>query len=162
VKLTASHIFGAPIATVCAGMGDPEFYAALRLPDLEPPELLVRTVDGDRVDIHTRFTYTGKLDPIARRIVGNDHVAWVQRLVIDAPAHSATLTVSPEVGVMPVTCSGTFALHEADGGQCLRTLEAELKIKVPIIGSRAEKSLAPGIMRRLDLEAEALNQFLVK
>jgi putative Holliday junction resolvase len=30
---------------------------------------------------------TGKLDPIARRIVGHDHVAWVQRLVIDAAAH---------------------------------------------------------------------------
>ena len=61
---------------------------------------------------------------------------------------------------MPVSCNGTFVLHDADGGQCLRTLDGELRIRVPIIGSRAEKSLAPGIMRRLDLEAEALDRYL--
>lgn len=160
MRLAATHIFGAPVATVCEGMGDPDFYAELRLPDVEPPQMLVRRVNGERVDIHVRFTYTGKLDPIARRVVGHDHVAWVQRLVIDPSSQSCTLSVEPEVGVMPVTCAGTFTLHDADGGHCLRTLDAELRIKVPIIGSRAEKSLAPGIMRRLDLEAEALNTYL--
>jgi Protein of unknown function (DUF2505). len=160
VKLTASHIFGAPVGAVCEAMGDPDFYAALRLPDIEPPELLVRSVDGARVDIHVRFTYTGKLDPIARRIVGHDHVAWVQRLVIDPSSQSCALSVAPEVGVVPVMCTGTFELHGADGAQCLRTLDGELRIKVPIIGGRAERSLGPGIMRRLDLEAEALDQFL--
>jgi hypothetical protein len=162
VKLNATHIFSAPVGAVCEGMGDADFYAQLLLPDLEAPELLVRTVDGDRVDIHTRFTYTGKLDPIAKKIVGKDHITWVQRLVIDSAAHSAELTVSPEVGVIPVSCRGTFELHEADGDQCLRTLDGELKIKIPIIGSKGEKSLAPGIMRRLDLEAEALNEFLTR
>ena len=153
MKLTASNIFDAPAAAVCAGMGDPDFYAGLQLPDLEAPELLVRTVAGDRVDIHVRFTYTGKLDSIARRIVGHDHVSWIQRLVIDPTTRSCTLSVAPEGGVVPVACTGRFELHDADGGQCLRTLAGELRIKVPIIGSRAEKSLAPGIMRRIDLEA---------
>jgi hypothetical protein len=160
VKLTASHIFGARVAAVCEAMGDPDFYAALRLPDIEPPELLVRTVDGGRVDIHVRFTYTGKLDPIARRVVGHDRVAWVQRLVIDTSSQSCALSVTPEVGVVPVTCTGTFELHGADGEQSLRTLAGELRVKVPLIGARAERSLAPGIVRRLDLEAEALDRFL--
>ena len=142
-------------------MGDPDFYARLHLPDVELPEVIARTANGDRVDIHVRFTYTGKLDPIARRIVGHDHVAWVQRLVIDAAAHSATLTVSPEVGVIPVTCSGTFVLARMTAG-CLRTLDGDLRIRVPLIGSRAERSLAPGILRRLDLEAEALDRYLAR
>jgi len=160
MKLTATHIFSSPTAAVCEGMGDPDFYATLQLPDVESPELLVRTTKGTRVDIHVRFTYSGKLDPIARRIVGRDHVTWVQRLVIDSATQSCTLTVSPEGGVVPVDCAGTFALHAADGEQCLRTLNGDLRIKVPIIGSRAEKSLAPGIMRRLDLEAQALDEYL--
>jgi hypothetical protein len=160
VRLTASHHFGAPPPAVCAGMGDPEFYAGLRLPDVEPPEVVVRTVDGRRVDLHVRFTYTGKLDPIARRIVGHEHVVWMQRLRIDPSTASAALTVDPDVGVVPVTCTGTFTLHDVDGGRTLRTLDAELRIKVPIIGSRAEKSLAPGILRRLDLEARALDHYL--
>jgi hypothetical protein len=139
VKLSASHIFDAPAAAVCEAMGDPDFYAGLDLPDVESPEVLVRTADGDRVDIHVRFTYTGKLDPIARRIVGHDHVSWVQRLVIDTTTMACALTVTPAAGVVPVTCTGRFELHPADGGQCLRTLTGELRVKVPIIGGRAEK-----------------------
>jgi hypothetical protein len=162
VKLSASHPFGAPVAAVCAAMADPEFYAVLRLPDVDPPEVVVRTVNGDRVDIHVRFSYTGKLDPIARRIVGHDHVSWVQRLVTDPAAESCDLSVVPDVGVIPVSCTGTFKLHAADGGQCLRVFTGDLRIRVPIIGSRAEKSLAPGILRRLDVEAAALNAFLAK
>ena len=162
MKLTASHIFDASASAVCAAMGDPEFYAALDLPDVESPEVLVRTVAGDVVDIHVRFAYTGKLDPIARRIVGNDHVSWVQRLVIDNASTSCALTVTPAAGIVPVTCTGRFDLHPADGEHCLRTLDGELRVKVPIIGGRAEKSLAPGILRRLDLEAESMNAYLAR
>jgi hypothetical protein len=140
-------------------MGDPAFYAELRLPDVEPPELVSRNVEGVCVDVHVRFMYTGRLDPIARRIVGHDQVSWVQQLQIDAAAASCELQVVPAVGMVPVTCTGTFTLREQGDG-CVRTLDGDLRIKVPIIGSRAEKSLAPGILRRLDLEAEALDRFL--
>jgi Protein of unknown function (DUF2505) len=164
VKLRASHVFAAPVAAVCAGMADADFYANLDLPDLERPELLTRTEDGDRTDIRLRFTYTGPLDPIARRIVGHDRVSWVQRLVVDPAASSAALTVAPELGVVPVTCTGTFTMRDADrdGTRCLRTLDGELRVKVPVIGGRAERSLAPGITRRLDLEADALDSYLAR
>jgi hypothetical protein len=161
VKLSAEHRFDAPATVVCAAMGDPAFYAVLRLPDVDPPELVSRTADGSGVDISVRFTYTGKLDPIARRIVGHDHVSWVQRLEIDGDARLCALTVSPAVGAVPVSCHGTFTLHDSGDG-CVRTLDGDLRIKVPLIGSRAERSLAPGILRRLDVEAVALNGFLTR
>jgi hypothetical protein len=159
VKLAARHRFAAPVSAVCEAMGDPEFYAGLRLPDVEPPELISRTGDGDRVDVRVRFRYTGKLDPIARRIVGRDHVTWVQNLEIDRSSQSCALQVVPEMGAVPVSCTGTFVLRDEDGG-CVRTLDGDLRIRVPLIGSRAERSLAPGIMRRLDLEAVALDRYL--
>jgi hypothetical protein len=159
MRLTASHSFTGSVVAVCAAMSDPAFYAELRLPDVDPPELISRTVDGARVDVHVRFMYTGKLDPIARRIVGHDQVSWVQQLQIDPAAASAALQVIPAVGVVSVTCTGTFTLR-AEGDGCVRTLDGDLRVKVPIIGSRAEKSLAPGILRRLDVEADALNAFL--
>jgi hypothetical protein len=141
-------------------MADAEFYATLVLPDLEPPELLTRTEAGARTEVHLRFVYTGRLDPIARRIVGRDHVSWVQRLVVDASTRTCALTVAPEIGVVPVSCEGTFTMQDDDGGRCLRTLDGELRVKVPVIGGRAERSLAPGITRRLDLEADALDAYL--
>jgi hypothetical protein len=159
VKLAASHRFGASAGAVCDGMGDPEFYAGLRLPDVELPEVIARTGDGDRVDIHVRFTYTGKLDPIARRIVGHDQVEWVQQLDIDRSSKACALKVVPAIRTIPVSCTGAFVLRDTETG-CLRTLDGDLRIRVPLIGSRAERSLAPGIMRRLDLEAEALDKYL--
>jgi hypothetical protein len=141
-------------------MGDPDFYAVLRLPDIEPPEVMARVADGTRVDIHVRFTYTGKLDPIARRVVGHERVTWVQRLEIDRSAKSCVLSVVPDVGVIPVTCTGTFTLRDEEGSRCVRTLAGDLRIRVPLIGSRAERAIAPGIVRRLDLEAAALDRFL--
>jgi hypothetical protein len=159
VKLQATHRFAASVGAVCGGMGDPAFYAGLRLPDVEPPELISRAADGDRVDVRVRFRYVGKLDPIARRIVGHDHVSWVQQLDIDAASRSCALKVVPELGAVPVSCTGTFVLRD-EGTGCLRTLDGDLRIRVPLIGSRAERSLAPGIMRRLDLEAAALDRFL--
>jgi hypothetical protein len=160
VKLQAKHEFGAPGDAVCDAMGDPDFYAALRLPDIEPPELISRTGDGGRVDVRVRFRYTGKLDPIARRIVGQDHVVWVQQIDIDRSSRSCALKVVPEMGAVPVSCTGTFVLRDRNAG-CVRTLDGDLRVRVPLIGSRAERSLAPGIMRRLDLEAEALDRFLM-
>jgi hypothetical protein len=159
VKLVARHRFAASVDAVCDAMGDPEFYARLRLPDVEPPEMISRSGDGDRVDVNVRFRYTGKLDPIARRIVGHDHVSWVQQLEIDRSSRSCALKVVPETGAVPVSCTGTFVLRDEDAG-CVRTLDGDLRVRVPLIGSRAERSLAPGIMRRLDLEAEALDRYL--
>jgi hypothetical protein len=161
VKLTAIHQFAAAAHAVCDGMGDPDFYAGLQLPDVELPEVISRTGNGDRVDIHVRFTYTGKLDPIARRIVGQDHVEWVQQLDIDREALSCALRVVPALRAIPVSCTGGFVLRDTDTGS-RRTLDGDLRIRVPLIGSRAEKSLAPGIMRRLDLEAEALDRYLAR
>jgi hypothetical protein len=159
VKLAARHRFAASVAEVCDGMGDPDFYTGLRLPDVEPPEVIARTDQGDHVDVRVRFTYTGKLDPIARRIVGHDHVSWVQQLGIDRASQSCSLQVVPETGPVPVSCTGTFVLS-AEGAGCVRTLDGDLRIRVPLIGSRAERALAPGIMRRLDLEAVALDRYL--
>lgn len=159
MKLAATHRFAASVAQVCEGMGDPDFYAGLRLPDVEPPEVIARTEQGDHVDVRVRFKYTGKLDPIARRIVGHDHISWVQRLEIDRAAQSCALQVVPEMGAVPVSCTGRFVLR-AEGAGCVRTLDGELRIRVPLIGSRGERSLAPGIMRRLDLEAVALDRYL--
>jgi hypothetical protein len=159
VKLAATHRFAASVDAVCDGMGDPDFYAGLRLPDVEPPEVIARTHEGDHVDVRVRFTYTGKLDPIARRIVGHDHVSWIQQLGIHRASRSCALQVVPETGPVPVSCTGMFVLR-VEGAGCVRTLDGDLRIRVPLIGARAERSLAPGIMRRLDLEALALDRYL--
>jgi hypothetical protein len=42
----------------------------------------------------------------------------------------------------------------------MRELDGELVVAIPLVGSRAERKIVPGVLRRLDMEAEAVNSAL--
>lgn len=155
-ELRSQHDFAAPVDAVIAAMSDPGYHAALELPDVAPPELLRHEVDGARTIVEVRFEFAGTLDPIARRVVGNDRIAWVQTITLDPIARRAELVIRPDVRNVKVTCRGTFTFLEHATDHSRRNLVGELKVHVPLIGGRAEAAIAPGIRRRLDLEAEGL------
>ena len=146
-------------AAVCSLMEC--LYGQLRdLPDIAPPEVLDRTTSGTRITLAVRYVFTGKVDPIVKRLVKIDQLVWVQTTEFDTSAHEASLTVVPEKLGSMLQCSGRFDLTAAPGGGTVRTLSGELKVKVPLLGGRAEKALGPGILRRIDLEADALRTWL--
>ena len=159
MDLTAHHAFPAPPAQVAAAMLDPEFYAGLRLDDIEPPEVLERTVAGTETTLRVAYAYTGTLDPIARTVLGADRITWVNELRFDSSTDRGTLTIIPGVQAGRVTCGGAVTIvGNADGAT--RSIEGILKIGIPLVGGRAERAIAPGILRRLDAEAAALAAFL--
>src|SRR5689334_7042265 len=143
-------------------MTDPDFVASLRLPDLEPPEVLEggEADDGGRI-VRARFKFVGRLDPIARRIMGNDRISWVQEVRFDAANERGALGVIPDVHPERMKFGGEFRLTEKDGGT-VRTLTGDLSIKVPLISRRAEQHILPGLLTRVDLEAEALRAWLAR
>src|SRR3954464_6932214 len=93
VSFNARHEFDAPPATVAATMTDPAFVASLQLPDLERPEV----VEHGAGFVRARFRFVGKLDPIARRILGNDRISWVQEVRFDEADGRGGLAVIPDV-----------------------------------------------------------------
>ena len=78
MRFQAEHHFDGPEEAVAEVLADPSFYLALDLPDLGPPELLGSSDDGDRAIIRLRYEFVGTLDPVARRLIGSDRLAWVQ------------------------------------------------------------------------------------
>ncbi|MCU1456305.1 MAG: hypothetical protein JWL73_397 [Actinomycetia bacterium] len=171
MRLEARHEFPAAVEAVEQAMADPAFYAQLRdLPDLAPPEVVDRAAVGSRITLTVRYVFTGHVDPIVRRVVPVDQLVWVQTTEFDTAAHEATLTVVPEKLGSMLQCAGKFVLQPAtrtsgDGVArpgTVRTLTGELRVKVPLLGGRAEKALGPGILRRIDLEADALRAWLTR
>ncbi len=161
MRLEARHEFPAPVADVERAMADPAFYDQLHdLPDLAPPEVLDRTEVGSRITLRVRYVFTGHVDLIVRRVVNIDQLVWIQTTEFDTHAHEATLTVVPEKLGSMLQCAGKFELASTSAGGTVRTLTGELKVKVPLLGGRAERALAPGILRRIDLEADALRTWL--
>jgi hypothetical protein len=160
VDFAARHEFDAAPSAVAHAMTDPAFVASLRLPDLEAPDVLGRQSNANGTVLLARFRFVGSLDPIARKVLGNDRISWVQEVEVDADAIHGRLRVTPDARAGAMRCEGSYRLDTTPNGGTARELHGELQIKIPLIGGRAERHILPGLLRRIDLEADALRAWL--
>ncbi len=171
MRFSVEHRFAAPIHAVEQSMTDPEFFAQLRdLPGVEAPVLLERRERAGSVELAVRYVFSGDLPSIARRVLGRGEVAWVQRSTVDLERHRTDFTIVPEAHAELLTCTGVYLLRAVpgrpaadlgNGGQeTARTISGELRVRVPVLGGRAERAIASGLVERLDAEAKALRLWL--
>ena len=145
-------------------MFDPEFFAGLRdLPGVEAPQVLERHERGSTVDVSLRYRFSGDLPSIARSVLGRGEVAWVQRCRVDLERHRTEFTIEPETHAELLTCSGAYLLRmlrPPPDAETARTISGELRVRVPLLGGRAERAIGSGLVERLDAEASALERWL--
>lgn len=158
MRFVAEHRFAAPVDAVIAGLTDPAFHRELQLPDLRLVD-----VDGHTNQTHAvlrlRYDFVGHLDPFARRLLGDRRLTWLQELRLDRVSGSGRLSFQAEADPRRLHGSADVALVP-DGGGTRRTVDGELVVAVPVVGGSAERRIVPGLRRRLDIEADALNQRL--
>lgn len=159
MRFHAEHRFEGPEHSVASLLADPGFYRGLHLPDVSQPEVLETRRDQNTSVLRLRYKFVGSLDPIARRLLGSRQLTWMQEVRIDASTGSGTLGYEAEADPKRLHGEADFVLV-ADGGGTLRRLDGELVVAVPGIGRLAERQIVPGILRRLDIEAQALNDQL--
>jgi hypothetical protein len=159
VRFHAERRFNGSEQTVAALLADPAFYLDLALPDLSQPEVLEERKDGDDAMLRLRYEFIGSLDPIAHRLLGSSHLAWIQEVRVDRSAGSGILRFEAEKDPRRLHGAADFVLT-ATGGGTVRRLGGELVVAVPGIGRLAERRIVPGLLRRLDIEAQALNEQL--
>ncbi len=152
----AEHHFGGPAHAVAAVLADPAFYLGLAFPDLSQPELLEDRKEGDAVALRLRYEFVGDVDPIARRLIGSNRLAWIQEVQIDQSAGSGALRFEAERDPKRLHGGAHFVLATVADGT-VRRLGGELIVAVPGVGRMAERRIVPGLLRRLDIEAQALN-----
>ena len=157
VRFDVEHRFGGSPDEVAALLTDPRFYCDLALPDLSQPTVLDSNLDSNRSVLRLRYEFVGSLDPMARRLLGRNRLFWVQDLVVHRPTLSGELAFAAEADPRRLHGTAHFTL-EAEDGSCVRRLVGELVVAIPVIGSQAERRIMPGVLRRLDIEAEAVNQ----
>ncbi len=136
-------------------LSDPAFYEDLDLPDLSRPELLAHDTSAAGTTIRLRYEFLGSLDPLARRLLGNQRLTWIQEVHVE-PRGSGTLSFGAERDPKRLHGDATFTL-EAAGDATLRRIDGELVVAIPGVGGMAERRIVPGVVRRLDIEAEALD-----
>jgi hypothetical protein len=139
---------------------DAGFHTTLELPDLSLPEVVDETRADDRYRLELRYEFVGHIDPIAQKLVGGRKLTWLQTLEVDTGTGTGTLSFAAEADPGRLFGSGTFALTATNPAGTHRHIAAQLHVKVPLLGGRAERSIVPGIMRRLDVEAAAVGDRL--
>jgi hypothetical protein len=160
VRFHAEHHFDRSVRSVLNILCDPDFYLSLDLPDLSPPEVLEQREDADQLMLRLRYEFVGSIDPIARRLLGSSRLAWIQEVRVDRPAGSGALGFEAEKNPRQLHGAADFVLTP-DGAGTVRTIDGELVVAVPGIGHMAERRIVPGLVRRLDIEAQALNDQLL-
>ena len=156
------HEFAAKVERVASIMSDPDFQTLLDLPDLARPDVVAYEVDGAAHRLMLRYAYIGQLDPIAQKIVGGRKITWVQDLRIDVSTGVGTLGFSADGVGGRADGSATVTITETGDASCRRVISGDFRIKIPLVGGKAEKAIVPGLARRLDVEADAVTAELAR
>jgi hypothetical protein len=160
VRFHAEHRLDGSVRSVTNILSDPDFYVNLDLPDLSRPEVLEQREDADQSILRLRYEFVGSLDPIAQRLLGSGRLAWIQEVRVDRSSGTGALRFEAEKNPRQLHGAADFVLAP-DGAGTVRTIDGELVVAVPGIGRLAERRIVPGLVRRLDIEAQALNDQLL-
>jgi Protein of unknown function (DUF2505) len=155
VHFTAEHRFAAPVDAVIAGLTDPAFHRDLQLPDMKLLDVDAQADQAETV-LRLRYDFVGHLDPLARRLLGNRRLTWVQELRLGRDG-AGRLTFEAEADPSRLHGRADVTLKPDDGGT-RRTVDGDLVVAVPVVGGSAERRIVPGLLRRLDIEADALDR----
>jgi hypothetical protein len=155
VHFHTEHHFSASPDAVLGVLSDPDFYLGLHLPDLAAPELLSNERKGQTSTIRLRYEFVGRLDKKALRLLGDKSLTWLQTVVVNSAERAGSLSFGAERQPKMLHGDATFTLAKR-AEETVRELDGDLTVAVPVIGSMAERRIVPGVVRRLDIEAAAL------
>jgi hypothetical protein len=156
VRFDAEHEFAGTRRAVALILTDPEFQARLDLPDLSRPEVEAREETGSQRTLKLRYEFVGSLDPIARRLLAGRRLTWIQTLVLDTTTGIGSLAFAAEAEPRRLYGNASIRLEAIDADRTRRRIDGEMFVKVPVVGGTAERRIVPGLVRRLDIEAEAV------
>jgi hypothetical protein len=156
VEFEREHEFAGTVERVASIMSDPAFQTQLDLPDLARPDVVAHDVDGPSHWLTLRYEYIGQLDPIAQKVVGGRKLTWVQDLRIDVTTGVGTLGFSAEGVGGRADGTANVSITATGDASCRRRIHGDFRIRIPLLGGKAERAIVPGLERRLDVEAAAV------
>ena len=163
MEFTHSVTYPASFEKVISTNFSEEFLVSLTgLSDVGVPELTEFSEDEATLKAVTSWAYTGQLDPMARALLKNKDLTWVQTTTIDKASKLGTIDTVYMEGSIPGSCEAAISYTDNGDGTTTRNLDGKIFVKIPVVGATVEKRLVDGINSRLEEEAQHLITFLAK
>ena len=161
MRLHLEHRIDAPLDAVERASVDPRFEERLS----QLPNVAERTVTSreERPDgtIHrvVRYRFSGPIPAPVVQAIGGSIIGWDEIGDFDPANHEWHFEIRPYVLKGRITCNGRYAF-EPDGDATRRTVDVDVKVRVPLVGGRVEKVIADGLRDNMNAEAELLASFV--
>ena len=156
MRFEAEQQFATTVDRLVEWFTDPDFYPTLAgLPQISTPEVVRHSVTGDRVELALHQRYTGDLPSAAQAVLDPSRLTWVEELVFDLMAGTATTRLVPDHYPDRLTCQGRYRFETAGTGS-IRRLEGDLKVRAPLVGGRVERALVEGLQRHAEGEQDLI------
>jgi hypothetical protein len=160
VDFAITHSFEERPELVAEAMLDEDYQESLRnLGRLRRKLLDQKTQTDGRVVRRTRCVLDIEISGMAKRLIGDGDPAWVENAIWSEEAMLWTFTIDPEIAKELLEAKGTIQITEAEGGT-QRTIEGQVKVRVPFYGSRVEGWIVEGLIDAYDQEADRLRAWI--
>lgn len=160
MRFEFSQRFAYPVEAVERTLLDEGFITHMAtLPKLGAPQVLSRDESGAVVTLRVRYAFVGDVSAAVRRVVDPARLTWVELSTTDTSTHRATFRILPDNYARLLRCEGTYEL-DASGAGSVRTARGEVRVNVPLAGSKVERVIVSGMGEHAQSEADLVEAWL--
>lgn len=162
MRFTIEQTLSGVPAAVQSVLLDPAFVQARAvLPKLGDPELLDSTSDGTRAEQRIRYRFVAELSSAVTAVIDPEKITWVDDATYDLVGLTAEHRILPDNYADRLRCTYRATLT-AEGAAARRTLEGDLKVRMPLVGGRVERAIVDGLRDYAVAEAGLLDEWLTR
>lgn len=100
------------------------------------------------------------LPPAMARALGTDSLSYVQEQRWRDDKKLMNWVVIPDVMASRVHCKGDYRISDRGRGECERLITGEIRISVPVVGSRMEKKTVEDLRGSYDATAVLMRRWI--
>jgi len=144
-----------------AAFVDPAFYRSLgELEGISAPELRSFSQSEGHARLVIGYRFAGQLNGPARRILDPEKLTWSQVTDVDVAARRTEVRMVPDNYQNLLAFSGWYELRSDVDGTCCQHFEADLRIRVPLLGPLAERAIAGSIRQNVVETAHLVERYI--
>ncbi|MGB6058888.1 MAG: DUF2505 family protein [Microthrixaceae bacterium] len=108
------------------------------------PEVLGVDTRGSTTVVRLHYRLAVDLPTEAARFIDTSNVSWIQETTWNLDDRSARVAFLPDQAGRLIGASATTRLLDHDGG-AVRKVSGEIKVRIPLLGSRVERAIVAGV-----------------
>lgn len=161
VRFEISHLFDVPADALAETLLDEEFQESLSdIGALAERSVILHEERSDSTILRrTHCVLDVNVTGAAKKFLGDERPSWVEEAIWHPKPMRWDWTIHPEVAAELLKAKGKIHIQD-DDGRAARTVVGDVKVSVPLYGSKVENWIVAGLERAYEEEAERIAEWL--